>query len=80
MGIKIVEISMKHSDLVVFILEDAKGDIIYEKDGYMPHVGMFNDSDTTDLKIDNETGKIIGWKPITKEDLKSLEEAEENDE
>jgi hypothetical protein len=39
----------------------------------MPYVNQILGGDDTQLKIDNETGKIIGWTPIQIEDNKFVE-------
>ena len=81
MKIKSVTLFMKHNDMTNLILEDEKGNTLHEKDSdYFPDVGCIG-GDDTEFKIDNETGKIIGWKPITDEDLTELkgEEADNDD-
>ena len=42
-----------------------------EKDvvGYVPRIPGLGGGDYIRLSIENETGKIIGWNPITEEDL-----------
>lgn len=37
--------------------------------GYVPRISGLGGGDYIRLSIENETGKIIGWKPITEEDL-----------
>jgi hypothetical protein len=63
--VKTVSVYMKHNDMTGMQLYDADGNTIEEMDSdYFPHVGVFG-GDDTELTIDNETGKIIGWVPIT---------------
>lgn len=70
---KIVKIglSAKASDLhfVQIYFEDGS---TREHDGYNP--GVCGSGDYTKLEIDNETGKIIGWKPLQLSDLFEDEE------
>lgn len=63
----IVTIFVKHNDMAIIEMDGV------EHEGYMPYVGVFGGDDTS-LEIDNETGKIIGWKPIKIEDGKFVEE------
>jgi hypothetical protein len=79
MAIKRVTISMKHNDLVVMCLDDENGREVFDHDGYMPQVGMFSCDDQTEIIIDNETGKIIGWKPITEEEIQELNGKDEEE-
>lgn len=83
MKIKTVLMYMKHNDMTTLILEDGEGKTLHEKDSdYFPQVGSIG-GDDTEFKIDNATGKIIGWKPITDEDLVEIKgdepEEEEDD-
>ena len=62
--VKKVYVFLKHDDRASIISIDADGNEIQRIDGdYLPYVGIFGGDDTI-LKIDNETGKIIGWVPI----------------
>ena len=63
---------LKHDDTASLLI-DKEGEEILDHHGYMPHIGIFG-GDQTELEIDNETGQIIGWKPITQEDLEGLKE------
>jgi hypothetical protein len=36
--------------------------------------GFSRDGDSIELTIDNDTGTIIGWKPITLDDIKKYKE------
>lgn len=40
--------------------------------GYVPRGIGIGGGDFIKLEIDNETGKIIGWKPLTIESLKNF--------
>lgn len=60
---KTVYVFMKHNDCAVIQLCDKDGNVIEEKDGYLPPVGIFGGC-STELKIDNETGYILNWKSI----------------
>jgi hypothetical protein len=61
----IVTLYLKHNDRAVFDFED------FNLDGYLPAVGILG-GDSTTLKIDNETGQIIGWKPILSDQLREF--------
>lgn len=74
MEIKKVTISMKHNDLAVMTLDNENDVEVFEHDGYMPDMGIFEGGDYTELTIDNATGKIIGWKPITPQDVTKFKE------
>jgi hypothetical protein len=42
-----------------------------EHDGYVPDIPAIGEyGDYIRLEIDNETGKIIGWEPLTTESFK----------
>lgn len=44
----------------------GSGKIIEQHEGYVPQVGAFNDGeDYLYLEINNETGVVKNWKPIT---------------
>jgi hypothetical protein len=62
-----VYLYMKHNDCANISIDDV------EHQGYMPYVNQILGGDDTQLKIDNETGKIIGWTPIQIEDNKFVE-------
>ena len=64
---RVVRLYLKHDDRTSFGFEDGDFEIDKHSD-YLPHVGILGGDDTT-LTIDNDTGKIIGWIPITKEDF-----------
>ena len=70
---KTVEVFMKHDDRASFTILDENGNEVFEQNSdYLPYLGIFGGDDTS-LKIDNETGKIIGWVPITKEHIEARE-------
>ena len=62
-----ISLYLKHDDRACFTLTD-KNEVVYESIEYLPHLGILG-GDTTELEIDNETGKILNWKPISKEEL-----------
>jgi hypothetical protein len=65
MTIKTLKINIKHNDMFAIELKDEGGKIIFSKDDYAPNIPHFCGGDYTDFFIDNETGKIIGWVPLT---------------
>jgi hypothetical protein len=65
-----ISIDAKCSDCCVVRVEDANGNELYDKDGYVPEFLSIGEwGDYLRLTIDNDTGKILNWKPIKKEDL-----------
>ena len=63
---KIVRVYLKHDDRASIVLEDDLGDVIEEMDSdYLPYVNEVLGGDDTLIEIDNETGQIIGWTPVT---------------
>lgn len=62
-----ISISCKHSDCASMTIMEGEKTIL-EHDGYMPNVGIFG-GDYTELEIDNQTGLILNWKPITVEEI-----------
>lgn len=66
--IKTISLFMKHNDCSVIQAKNDKSELIIESNGYMPDIHMLG-GDTTELHIDNETGKIIGWVPFTEKDF-----------
>lgn len=66
MGIKTVIIGGKVSDMCHASLRDEKGKVVEQHDGYVPQVGCLDDGeDYLYFEIDNETGKIKNWEPLT---------------
>jgi hypothetical protein len=71
--IKTIELFMKHNDMANFEATDENGKKVFAHDGYMPYTENLG-GDDTELTIDNATGKIIGWVPITLEEIKAKNE------
>ncbi len=65
-------ISCKHNDMCDFEVIDDDN-TLYESHDYAPYLGIFG-GDYTHFQVDNETGKIVGWVPITKEEIERLKE------
>ena len=66
MTIKTVIIGGKVSDMCHATLVDESGGTVEEHDGYVPQVGCFDDGgDHLYFDIDNETGVIKNWKPLS---------------
>lgn len=55
----------KVSDMYTITVRDQNGDIMYNDTGYVGQLG----GDYIRLTIDNATGKIMDWKPVTVEDI-----------
>lgn len=69
-----VFISAKCSDLCFMEFEGI------EHDGYVPDIPALGGGDYVALEIDNETGVIQGWKPLTKKSFKEAIGNEDEDE
>lgn len=66
MTVKTVVIGGKLSDRCRGALLGEHGKTIEIHDGYVPQVGCFNEGeDCLYLEIDNETGVVKNWKPIS---------------
>jgi hypothetical protein len=70
-----IYIGCKHSDMFNMTVVDDEGNELLEHNGYgVGLFGVFNEGDDyINLTIDNDTGKIIGWKPMTKEEIENYE-------
>lgn len=66
MSNRVLRISAKCSDLCFASVPHLGID----HDGYAPHIDGIGGGDYIDLEIDLDTGKVIGLKPITDEQLK----------
>ena len=66
MSNRVLRISAKCSDLCFTMVPHLNID----HDGYAPHIEGIGGGDYIDLEIDLDTGKVIGLKPITDEELK----------
>lgn len=67
-----VKLSLKHDDRASMQLINALGDVLADVHDGVPSVGILG-GDYTDLVIDNASGKIIGWTPITMEEYDAWE-------
>lgn len=69
-----ITVYMKHDDRCSMMIEDGHGDwLLNAHSDYMPYLGVFGGDDTK-LRIDNATGQIIGWKPLTRDQIKEWNE------
>jgi len=64
--------SGKCSDMSTLVIEDDNGDRLLYYDGYVPNIPAIGGGDYFEMEIDNETGKIMGWTPLTPEKIKSI--------
>lgn len=67
--VALVYLYMKHDDRASLKLEGTEMD-----SGYLPYVNDVLGGDDTSLRIDNDTGKILGWTPVKIKDGKFVEE------
>lgn len=70
----ILYINAKCSDLCYAEFEGI------EHNGFVPDIVALEGGDYLGLKIDNETGQIINWKPLTVASFKEACGIEEDDE
>lgn len=71
----IISISGKVSDMFGLQVQDGDNNIDYC--GYVPYHMGFGGGDYIEIDIENETGRIVGWKPIPVDKLISLVEVDE---
>lgn len=73
-NVKTISISAKCSDLCFVSARDEKGEVIAERDGYVPNFMPDEHwGDYVILDIDRETGQILNWKvPTSERVLKDL--------
>lgn len=67
----IISIYGKVSDMFCLSVEE------YEYNGYVPDGLGIGGGDDIELRIDNDTGKIVGWVPLTIEKIKEKCEDDE---
>ena len=66
----ILSISAKSSDLNSIHFKAKNGKVTKSNDyAYVPKGISIGGGDYVELSIDTETGQIIGWKPISDEDV-----------
>lgn len=63
-----VLISAKCSDMCSATVRDDDGNTVKSASGYAPSIGAINGGDYLDIEVDLETGKIVGWEPVTVEE------------
>lgn len=63
--IKTVYVNAKCSDCCYISLEDKNGLSLEEHQGYVLNIPGLGGGDYIELEIDNETGVIKNWVPIT---------------
>jgi hypothetical protein len=69
---RLVSLSAKCSDMCYTTIIDQEGNEILEGDGYVPNIKGIGGGDYLSIKVDNATGKIVGWVPVTEDDIKWL--------
>ena len=67
--IKTVKISVNTRENFDLDAVNNNGETVVESHGYMPHWVHGYNYGVFDLEIDNETGKILNWVPLTKEEI-----------
>lgn len=69
----IVSIGGKVRDMGYIILSQDDETYAFRECDYMPYISFLCGGDDIDIRIDNETGKIIGWRPLELEDFEDEE-------
>lgn len=69
--IKTINIQAKHSDMY-FAGIDYEDGTSKEHEGYGLYITGLGGGDYIDFTIDNATGKIMGWVPLTEEKIEEL--------
>jgi len=68
-----ITVGGKCSDMAWFnVTKD--GVPVIDHHGYMPSIKSIGGDDYIELDIDNETGKIIGWVPLTDASIEDLKD------
>lgn len=69
--LKTILLQAKHDDRfsIDFMMEDGT---TKEHEGYAPSITGLCRGDYTRIRIDNATGTIIGWEPITDDELEEI--------
>ena len=67
-----VSIGGKCSDMGWFNIVDEHGDELVDKSGYMPDIENVCGGDYIEFVVDNATGRIVGWVPLTMDTVKEL--------
>ena len=68
----IVYLSAKCSDMCFTTVIDQDGNEVLEKDGYVPHIKGIGGGDYLSIKVDNATGKIVGWVPVQEDEIDNI--------
>ena len=69
-----ISFGCKCSDMSYMTIYDDEGNEIFEHDGYVPSIKGLGSGDYVDIDIDNATGKIIGWVPLSADKIEELKE------
>lgn len=66
---KTLEICVKVDDVGFYILRDVTDEVIHAHNGCVPDWVNSDCNNSLEFRIDIETGKILNWKPPTKDKL-----------
>lgn len=72
MTVKTIKMTCKVSDMFSFTAQNEEGAFVGEYQGYVPKEIFGYGGDYIDLTIDISTGKIIGWKEPTQENINAI--------
>ncbi len=65
-------VNAKCGDMFNMTIHDNNGNEILFKEGSVPSKLNIGGGDYIHFDIDNETGKIIGWVPLTDEEIQEI--------
>ena len=72
--IKTISIDVNARESAMVVCEDDKGVVLCESNGYLPNWIHGYDYGNFVLEIDNETGRILNWVPLTLDKINKTEE------
>lgn len=64
----------KCSDMAWYYINNENGETVKDGEGYAPYIKGVSDGDYIEIEVDNETGKVIGWVPMTNKVVESFGE------
>jgi hypothetical protein len=71
MAVKTIHVYAHHRDMSTFTFVNEDG-TEHKIEGYAPRIKHLSGGDDTQFQIDNATGKIIGWVPLTDDDMEKI--------
>ena len=72
-----ITISAKCNDMFGMLITDDKNKTVLDYDGYVPDIESIGGGDYIELEIDNATGTIIGWVPLTEKTIAKITDSDD---